>query len=260
VFYRRAQSGTGARLARSLCRLLPGDHADLVLDRQRLAAVRQARQELAAGYFADHAASWDQVRSLYVDDAKVEAELLALFTPQPPRNLLDIGTGTGRILQLFAPQIGFGLGVDLSREMLAVARASLDRTSLRNCQVRLADMYHLPLPDGGFEAATLHNVLHFADNPAAVLAEAARVLAPGGRLAVVDFAPHQQEFLRREHAHRRLGFADAEISKWFTAAGLELQSPIRLAGNPLTVVIWSGRRSAAIEQLPSRRLSASDVA
>jgi ArsR family transcriptional regulator len=260
VFYRRAQSGTGARLARSLCRLIPGDHVDMVRDRQRLVAVRAARQELAAGYFAAKAASWDQVRSLYVDEAKVETALLALFAEQPPRNLLDIGTGTGRILQLFAAQIGFGLGIDLSHEMLAVARANLDQTSLRNCQVRQADMYHLPLPDGGFEAATLHNVLHFAVDPAAVLAEAARVLTPGGRLAVIDFAPHQQEFLRREHAHRRLGFADAEISKWFTAFGLELATPIRLEGDPLTVVIWSGRRSGTIEHLPTRRLSESDVA
>ena len=260
VFYRRAQSGTGARLARSLCRLLPADHADLVLDRQRLAAVRVTRKEQAAQYFATTAASWDQVRSLYVDDAKVEAALVDLFAGRAPRNLLDIGTGTGRILQLFATQIGFGLGVDLSREMLAVARANLDRTSLRNCQVRLADMYHLPLPDGGFEAATLHHVLHFADDPAAVLSEAARVLAPGGRLAVVDFAPHQLEFLRREHAHRRLGFADAEIKEWFTAAGLESLPPIRLEGDPLTVVIWSGRRSGTVERLPSSELSASDVA
>jgi ubiquinone/menaquinone biosynthesis C-methylase UbiE len=260
VFYRRAQTGTGARLARSLCRLLPGDHPDLVLDRQRLAAVRAARQAVAAHYFAAKAASWDQIRSLYVDEAKVEGALLALFAQRPPRNLLDIGTGTGRILQLFAAQIGFGLGVDLSREMLAVARANLDRISLRNCQVRLADMYHLPLPDGGFEAATLHNVLHYADDPAAVLAEAARVLAPGGTLVVIDFAPHQLEFLRREHAHRRLGFADAEIRKWFAAGGLESDTPIRLEGDPLTVVIWSGRRSGAIEHLPSRRLSVSDVA
>jgi ArsR family transcriptional regulator len=260
VFYRRAQTGTGARLARSLCRLLPGDHPDLVLDRQRLAAVRVARQEQATHYFAAKAASWDQIRSLYVDETKVEAALLALFAQRPPRNLVDIGTGTGRILQLFAAQIGYGLGVDLSHEMLAVARANLDRTSLRNCQVRLADMYHLPLPDGGFEAATLHNVLHYADDPAAVLAEAARVLAPGGQLAVIDFAPHQLEFLRREHAHRRLGFSDAEISKWFTAVGLELSVPVRLEGDPLTVTIWSGRRSGAIEHLPSPRLSASDVA
>jgi ArsR family transcriptional regulator len=121
-------------------------------------------------------------------------------------------------------------------------------------------MYHLPLPDGGFEAATLHNVLHFADDPAAVLAEAARVLTPGGRLAVIDFAPHQQEFLRREHAHRRLGFDDDEISKWFAGCGLDLAPPIRLEGDPLTVVIWSGRRSGSIEQLPSRKLSQSDVA
>ena len=215
---------------------------------------------MATRYFAAQAPSWDQIRSLYVDDAKVEAALLALFAKRAPRNLLDIGTGTGRILQLFAAQIGFGLGVDLSREMLAVARANLDRTSLRNCQVRLADMYHLPLPAGGFEAATLHNVLHYADDPAAVLAEAARVLAPGGRLVVIDFAPHQLEFLRRDHAHRRLGFADAEIREWFAAAGLEADPPDRLEGDPLTVVIWSGRRSGAIEHLPSQRLSASDVA
>ncbi|MGH6913891.1 MAG: ArsR/SmtB family transcription factor, partial [Geminicoccales bacterium] len=213
VFYRRAQTGAGARLARNLCRMLPADDAELNLDRQRLAAVRAARQEQAAQYFAAHAASWDQMRSLYVDEAKVEAALLDLFGERPPRNLLDIGTGTGRILQLFAPRIGFGLGIDLSHEMLAVARANLDRAVHRNCQVRHGDMYHLPLPDGSFDAATLHNVLHFADDPGAVLAEAARALRPGGRLVVVDFAPHELEFLRREHAHRRLGFADAELRK-----------------------------------------------
>ena len=148
VFYRRARAGTGARLARSLCRMLPADDPDLALDRQRLAAVRAARQEQAAQYFAAQAGRWDEVRSLYVDEAKVETALLGAFGEHPPRNLLDIGTGTGRVLQLFAPRIGFGLGIDLSREMLSVARANLDRTSLRNCQVRHGDMYHLPLPDG----------------------------------------------------------------------------------------------------------------
>jgi ubiquinone/menaquinone biosynthesis C-methylase UbiE/DNA-binding transcriptional ArsR family regulator len=247
VFYRRAQSGPGARLARNLCRMLPAEDTDLALDRQRLAAVRATRRDQAAAYFAAQAARWDQVRSLYVDEAKVEAALLGLFGEQPPKSLLDIGTGTGRILQLMAPRIGFGLGVDLSREMLAVARANLDRTSLRNCQVRHGDMYHLPLPDGGFDAATLHNVLRFADDPAAALAEAARVLRPSGRLVVVDFAPHRLEFLRQEHAHRRLGFADAEIRKWFAAAGLEFEPPIRLEGDPLTVVIWPARRIGAVE-------------
>jgi ArsR family transcriptional regulator len=122
-------------------------------------------------------------------------------------------------------------------------------------------MYHLSLPDGSFDAATLHNVLHFADDPGAALAEAARVLGPGGRLVVVDFAPHGLEFLRREHEHRRLGFADTEMRKWFGAAGLGFDAPVRLAGDPLTVVIWSGRRighraePAATEQpTPARRL------
>ena len=245
VFYRRAQSGPGARLARNLCRLLPSEDPDLALDRQRLAAVRAVRQEQAARYFAAQATRWDQVRSLNLDEARVESVLLGLFGDQPPRSLLDIGTGTGRILQLFASRIGFGLGVDLSREMLAVARANLDRTSLRNCQVRHGDMYHLPLPDSGFDAATLHNVLRFADHPAAALAEAARVLRPGGRLVVVDFAPHRLEFLREQHAHRRLGFADAEIKEWFAAAGLDFEPPLRIEGDPLTVVIWPARRRGA---------------
>ncbi len=189
---------------------------------------------------------WDQVRSLHLDEAKVESALLGLFGDQPPKSLLDIGTGTGRVLQLMAPRIGFGLGVDLSREMLAMARANLDRTSLRNCQVRQGDMYHLPLPDGSFDAATLHNVLRFADDPGAALAEAARVLRPGGRLVVVDFAPHRLEFLREQHAHRRLGFADAQMRAWFAAAGLAFEPPIRLPGEPLTVMIWPARRIMTI--------------
>jgi ubiquinone/menaquinone biosynthesis C-methylase UbiE/DNA-binding transcriptional ArsR family regulator len=262
VFYRRARRGPGARLARNLCRMLPPEDADLALDRQRLAAVRSARQEQAAQYFAAQATRWDQVRSLHLDEAQVESALLEVFGDQPPRSLLDIGTGTGRVLQLLAPRIGFGLGVDLSREMLAVARANLDRTSLRNCQVRQGDMYHLPLPDGSFDAATLHNVLRFADDPGAALAEAARVLRPGGRLVVVDFAPHSLEFLREQHAHRRLGFADAQMRDWFAAAGLAFEPPRRLAGDPLTVVIWPARRigTAGDFEQPDQQPSAGRVA
>jgi ubiquinone/menaquinone biosynthesis C-methylase UbiE len=247
VFYRRAENGPGARIARSLCRLLPADDTDLALDRQRLAAVRTARQEQAARYFSAHAAQWDQIRSLHIDEDMVERALLRLFDDGLPRNLLDIGTGTGRILQLFAPHIGFGLGIDLSHEMLTVARARLDRADLRNCQVRHGDMYHLSLPGGSFDAATLHRVLHYADRPAEALAEAGRVLRPGGRLVVVDFAPHHLEFLRADYAHRRLGFSDREMMAWFEAAGIEAESPLQLKGEPLTVVIWSGRRADAAQ-------------
>jgi ArsR family transcriptional regulator len=242
VFYRRARNGGGARMARNLCRMLPPGDPVVALDRQRLAAVRESRRIQATSYFAAHAESWDRVRSLYVDDDKVEAALLACFDGKMPANFLDIGTGTSRILQLMAPHIGFGLGIDQSIEMLTVARANLDRTSLRNCQVRQGDMYCLPLPDGAFDAAALHNVLHFADDPAAALAEAARVLRPGGQLVVIDFAPHTQEFLRRDHAHRRLGFDDAELQAWFANAGLVFERPVRLEGDPLTVVLWSATR------------------
>ncbi len=248
VFYRRAQAGAGARLARTLCRLLPPDDPSLRLDRQRLSAIRTAREAQAASYFARQASQWDRIRSLYVDDDQVEAALLAWVAAERPDSLLDLGTGTGRVLQLLGPEIGFGLGIDRSREMLAVARANLDRVSLRNCQIRQGDMYHLALPDGSFDAVTLHNVLRYADQPGRVLAEAGRVLRPGGRLLLVDFAPHQLEFLRQEHAHRRLGFADADINEWFTAAGVELATPVRLAGDPLTVVLWPGRRRGSAHQ------------
>lgn len=242
VFYRRAQTGAGARMARNLCRMLPPDDPIVVLDRQRLAMVRETRRTQATNYFAAQAASWDKVRSLYVDETKVEVAILDLFDERTPSTLLDIGTGTGRILQLLAPHIGSGLGIDQSTEMLTVARANLDKTSLRNCQVRQGDMYRLPVPDSSYDAAILHNVLHFADDPGAALGEAARVLRPSGHLVVIDFAPHTLEFLRREHAHRRLGFADAELKEWFVNAGLSFEKPRLLEGDPLTVVLWSAIR------------------
>ena len=243
VFYRRARSGAGARMARNLCRMLPVDDPVVIRDRQRLQVVRETRRVQATHYFAERAESWDRLRSLYVDDAKVETALLSLFDGRSVSRLLDIGTGTGRILQLLAPHIGFGLGIDQSTEMLTVARANLDRTSLRNCQVRQGDMYHLALDAGSFDAAVLHHVLHFADDPAAVLVEAARVLRPSGRLVIIDFARHDQEHLRRDHAHRRLGFADNEMRIWFEAAGLTFDDPTALKGDPLTVVLWTATRS-----------------
>jgi len=261
VFYRRARQGSGARMARNFCRMLPLDDPTIALDRQRLEAVREARRIQATRYFADHAESWDRLRTLYVDEAKVETALLSLFEGRTIARLLDIGTGTGRILQLLAPHIGFGLGVDQSTEMLNVARANLDKISLRNCQVRQGDMYHLALDEGAYDAAIFHHVLHFADDPAAALAEAARVLRPGGRLVIIDFARHDQESLRRDHAHRRLGFDHDEMRAWFDGAGLAFEEPLTLEGDPLTVVLWPATRiGSRTVTLPSEdRLLPSDT-
>ena len=239
VFYRRARGGEPARLARALLRMLPENDPQLLLDRRRLAAVREARRRLAESYFDGHAGRWDSERDLGVEGARVEAELVRLFADLRPASLLDVGTGTGRILQVLASYVGRALGIDLSRDMLAVARANLDRRLARNCEVRHGDMYQLPVPDHAFAAVTLHQVLHFADDPFAVLCEARRVLQPGGRLVVVDLAAHQHEELRSEKRHRRLGFRDEEIEGWLTELRLRPAPPIRLDGPVLSVVLWS---------------------
>lgn len=238
VFYRLAQTP----LAQLLSGLVPENDPTAALDAERLGAIKRARAEAAAAYFRANAARWDEIRSLHVDEREVEAALVRLLPDQGVRDLLDIGTGTGRMLELFGPRVQQAVGVDLSREMLAVARVNLERAGLRNGSVRQADMYQLPFPGGSFDAVVIHQVLHYAERPGAAIAEAARVLRPGGHLLVIDFLPHEVEQLRSEHAHRRLGFADAEVAAWFAAAGIEGDEAVHLPGHPLTVAIWPGRR------------------
>ena len=243
AFYRLTGGDAGTRLGRRLVDMIPGDDAALALDRERLGAVKQARAGRAQAYFRKNAARWNEIRKLYVAEAEVEKALLEAMPMEGVGDFLDIGTGTGRILELFGGKVERGLGIDLSREMLALARANLERTGRHNCRVRHGDMYKLPLPSASFDAATIHQVLHYADHPAAAIAEAARVLRQGGRLVIVDFAPHDLEFLRLEHAHRRLGFSDDEVKGWCRAAGLVPEGTVRLPGDPLTVLIWTVRRS-----------------
>lgn len=235
--YRLAESGPAADLSRRLIDLIPAEDMVVTRDLERLTAVKRDRAEAAASYFRTNAERWNEIRSLYVDEAEVERALLDLF-PEPIDDFLDIGTGTGRILEIFGPMVRHGTGIDASREMLALARARLDRAGLRHCQVRMGDMYNLPLPNVSMDVIIVHQVLHFADEPAEAIADAARVLRPGGKLVIVDFAPHALEFLRENHAHRRLGFQEDEIAGWCRQAGLDI-SPIRqLPGDPLTVNIW----------------------
>jgi len=215
----------------------------LVRDRERLALVNADRAASAALYFGKAAADWDQIRSLHLAEADVEAALLGAVGDGPFAQMLDIGTGSGRMLEIFAPRIGKGLGVDLSRAMLNFARSKLQ--DITHCSVQQADLFSLPIADASQDLVTVHQVLHYLVDPAAALIEAARVLKPGGILALVDFAPHQCEFLREKHAHRRLGFTEQEIEHWMDDAGLGIGQTLSLSpsqpktGKPsLTVKIW----------------------
>jgi ubiquinone/menaquinone biosynthesis C-methylase UbiE len=250
VFYRMSQAGLGSALARQLVAACDEADPTIALDLQRLRTLKRQRAELASAYFRENAAHWHRIRSLYVDEREVEAALLEIVVGADPRDLLDIGTGTGRMLEILAPRVERALGIDQSREMLSIARVNLERAGLENGRVQRGDMYHLALPDASFDAVVIHQVLHYADRPAAAIAEAARVLRPHGILVLIDFAPHSLEFLRDEHAHRRLGFGDGEIAEWCRAADLDPAAPQRLPGDPLTVVIWTAHRSATA---PNRR-------
>jgi ubiquinone/menaquinone biosynthesis C-methylase UbiE len=247
VFYRAADRGDAGTLARTLASLASESEAALLADdRRRLTQVRAARAEEAAAYFKANAPQWERIRSLHVPEQEVETAIVRLLGPEKLDNLLDAGTGTGRMLELLSPHIGRGLGIDVSPEMLAIARERLAKAGASHCQVRRGDVYRLPFADGdaksGFDAVIFHQVLHYLDDPQGALREAIRVAKPGGRILIADFAPHFLEFLREEHAHRRLGFSDREVQSWFKAAGLKplaLESLTPSSGaEGLTVQLW----------------------
>lgn len=212
-------------------------------DVERLAAVRAERASAAEQYFAAHADEWDSIRSLHVADTEVEAAIQRALAARSLGTLIDIGTGTGRMIELLGPTAKGSLGVDRSVDMLRVARAKIEAAGLRHAQVRHADMYALPVDDHSADTVVLHQVLHYAQDPAAAIAEAARVLAPGGRLLIVDFAAHDREELRELHAHMRLGFDDAQVCHWLAESNLEAKVVDRLSGGPLTVTLWIGERA-----------------
>jgi len=227
-------------------------------DRQHLDAIRAARESHALEWFSRHAEEWDELRSLHIADGPVEAALtemlLGLAGDAGLGCILDVGTGTGRIAELLAPHAAHVVAFDKSPDMLRIARARLQHLPADSIELVQGDFAQLPFPARSFDTVLFHQVLHYAQAPEAVLAGAARVAAPGGRIAIVDFAAHDREDLRQTHAHARLGFSDAQIEAMLRDAGFVPHETRALAGHELVVKLWTGvRREDSITQLEPRQ-------
>ena len=243
VFYRVTDKQPGRNLCNALIELIPNE--DLVLQRDlgRLEKIRSEHAEQAETYFYENARQWDKLRNLYVSEKKVEQAMLSAVADVEVKELLDLGTGTGRMLEVFGAVVEKGMGIDKNRDMLAIARAKLEDNRLTHCQVRQGDIHNVSLPSESVDLITVHHVLHFLNDPQMVIAESSRLLKPGGYLLVVDFAPHNIELLREEHAHRRLGFSDQEVSHWCENSNLSVVSIKHLeaaskSNAKLTVTLW----------------------
>jgi ArsR family transcriptional regulator len=217
-------------------------------DASRTESIRAERAEAANRYFTSHAQVWDQIRSLHVAESEVERAIDSALGRRPLGRLVDVGTGTGRMIELFGPRASQATGIDRSSEMLRLARVKLEAARIPS-SLRQGDMYALPLADHSADSIIIHQVLHYAHSPAKAIAEASRVLAPGGTLLVVDFAAHEREELRERDAHIRLGFEDEVMTAWFASAGLDVDHVQHLEGGELTVTLWRGVKAA----LPQRR-------
>ena len=259
VFLRTgANSGEAPPLSRAVAELLvEAEAADAQFaeecrqDRRKLAEIREHRESEALAYFSDHAEDWDELRRMHSSDEAVEAALARALEARPLGRLLDIGTGTGRMAELFAERAERIVALDKSLAMLRVARAKLQHLPAERVELVQGDFGSLPFAADSFDTVLFHQVLHFAQAPATVLAEAARVTRPDGRVAIVDFAAHQREELRDRHAHARLGFEDSALAGMLDAAGFEPAAPIALEDGELVVKIWIAQRRAAERELAS---------
>ena len=244
VFYRISSDLLARRLIDTVLDLL--DDAEGEADHRRLDEVRDKRAAAAAAYFEQVAPQWDRIRSLYVAETSVETAIEAAAGPGPFARVVDLGTGSGRLLTLLGKKAKMSIGLDLSHNMLNIARTNVARAGLDKVELRHGDIFATRLPAASADLVLVHQVLHYLSDPHAAVVEAARLVAPGGKLLIVDFAPHDLESLREEHQHRRLGFSDAEIAGWLAEAGLKAETPVALAPDTdgLTVTIWGSTRPA----------------
>ena len=247
VFYRLAGAAPARALIDQALALISGLDITHARDAEQLVGVSAERAGQAAAYFGENAERWDEIRSLYTSEAAVEAAILAAAGQGPFDRMVDLGSGTGRMLTLLGDRARNAVGLDLSRQMLNIARSHVAAAGLAACELRHGNILGTGLPGGEADLVVVHQVLHFLGEPAAAVAEAARLVAPGGRLLIIDFAPHNLEFLRADHRHRRLGFLDVEMERWLDGAGLGPVSIVSLppvAQGGLTVKLWSAERAS----------------
>ena len=244
VYYRSARGGCCHRLLESILKTTNLTDRLFQQDQKRAEKVKAKRASEAQHYFKTHAKDWDKIRSLYVAEDKVETEMQKLLGCAPVDLLLDLGTGTGRILELFANQFNKAIGIDINHEMLRHARARLDRLNLNNCELRQSDITKLSFADECADVIIMHQILHFFSKPQEVCRQAARLLKPGGHLLIVDFAPHSNEQLRQDFAHQRLGFTETQIWTWLKAAGLKAKKHKQLSNTQSTNTHTSPNQNA----------------
>jgi len=262
VYFHVSDQSQGGNLVRRVLDLVAPNDPTLARDHERLHKLKREREDNAQRYFKDHAGEWDEIRNLYVPEDAVEEAMRAVLGAGPFDLFVDLGTGTGRVLEIFADAYRRGLGLDVNQTMLSYARSKLAAAALNHAEVRHGDLYNLSLPDQAADGVVMHQVLHYLSEPSHAIREAARILAPGGRLLVVDFAPHDLEFLRRDHAHERLGFTDEQMRMWCKAAGLQhfdarTLKPIETSKDQkLTVTIWTAEQPKTKRRGATKRLAA----
>ena len=242
AYYRLLESDKNAQLSQVLNDLMDESDPVLVLDLSRLGIIRSERARFADNYFDEFAGEQSQLSQISADEELINQLLLQYAQQENMGELLDIGTGTGRMLLLLGSKIEKAIGIDNSREMLAIARTKLEQADLKNCQVRIGDMYRLPFAENRFGIITINSLLRYAEKPKDVLTEATRVLKPGGFLIIVDFSDHGLTELRDEYGHRWLGFSKHEMLDMLDGDTINIESTNFFKGEALTVCVWKGQK------------------
>ncbi len=252
VFHRITDTGKMANVARGILDMIDTSDDAFAQDQARLQQIKHFNAKRASEYFGKNATEWDSIRKLAIPDTYIEKKLIECLDFNQPELFLDLGTGTGRILEIFSPYIQRGIGIDLSREMLLVARSNLDSADATNCTVRHNNINELNFDDNSVDTITIHQVLHYLDQPERVIEEASRVLKLGGQLIIVDFLPHDFEFLREKHAHRRLGISEQSISQWASTNHLSMLAFEKLSSDSpgknkqLSVGLWNLKKTYTV--------------